>query len=378
MKTRVIKTNTDSDISEAIDQAAEILDKGGLVGFPTETVYGLAVCVDKGDSLQRLAQLKQRPPGKPFTLHIANRSLLDRYVPGLSLLEQNFLSKAWPGPLTAVFQLSQPQLDQVKNNISEKLIDALYHNNSIGVRLPDHWVANQLLSAVDSPIVAPSANLADQPPPTCAEDVLSQLNGKIDLLLDSGPTRYTKPSTIVKVKNHDIEILREGVLDMGTVKRMQNMTILFVCTGNTCRSPMAQGICRAQLAKIFSSDIDELVQKGYKVMSAGVMGSMGARASAEAVEVCRKDGVDISSHKSRLLTPNLIKQADFIFTMETSHYSAVTNMAPEARARTALLVEQGGITDPIGGSIEVYSACARRIKQGIIDRLDKGLTPMAG
>ena len=150
--------------------------------------------------------------------------------------------------------------------------------------------------------------------------------------------------------------------------------ILFVCTGNTCRSAMAQGFCQAQLAEKLSCKVDQLEKKGYKVMSAGVMGFDGASASPEAIQAAREAGADISKHKSRPLSANLIKQADYIFAMDNSHCRSAINLVPEAKTRIVLLTENCEIDDPISGSIEVYRSSATRIEQGVKERLEKGFT----
>jgi L-threonylcarbamoyladenylate synthase len=373
MKTITIKTDPSSQIDSAIAQAMETLQQGGLVAFPTETVYGLAARADQPASLTRLAQLKQRPVDKPFTLHIGRKSVLDRFVPDLSLLDRQFLNKAWPGPLTVIFQLNQAQQDEVRKSLPDRLIASLYHNNSIGIRLPDHPVACKLLTSSNSPIVAPSANLAGAAPPTCPQDVLEQLNGQIELLLDSGPTRYAGSSTVVKIQGDSMEIVRAGVLDFAVLERMRRVTILCVCTGNTCRSPMAEGIFRFRLAEKLSCPIDQLSEKGYKVMSAGVMAFGGMGATPEAVQASQEMGIDISSHRARLLMADMVNEADFVFIMSSSHYKAVERLSGQAITRTALLAEDEEIDDPVGMSIEAYRQCARHIADGIDRQLEKGL-----
>jgi protein-tyrosine phosphatase len=105
-----------------------------------------------------------------------------------------------------------------------------------------------MLSAVDSPVVAPSANLAGEPSPRSADEVLGTLEGKIDLLIDSGPTQYGIDSTIVAIDDAGWRIVRKGVYDQRTIKKFLRRKFLFVCTGNTCRSPLAAGLAKKLLA----------------------------------------------------------------------------------------------------------------------------------
>src|ERR1041384_3746763 len=143
-------------------------------------------------------------------------------------------------------------------------------------------------------------------------------------------------------------------------------TVLFVCTGNVCRSPMAEGIFR------------QAVQgRGYRVMSAGLGAVEGQPPSAYAVQAVRELGIDISSQRSRMLTPEMVQQADYIFGMTHSHVDTVTLLYPQAAEKTFLLREfdetldtfEKDISDPIGGSYEIYLNCRDQIEQGIVSLL---------
>ena len=375
METRIIKFGPSREgIDEAIGQAVEVLTKGGLVGFPTETVYGLAANADLPESVQKLAKIKQRPVNKPFTLHIGDKKVVSRYVPNISLLNRQLLRKAWPGPLTVVFNLNAEQMEQVREKLPAQQVEALYHNHSIGMRLPDYPAAQQLLTAVEKPIVAPSANISGEMPPISADEVLSELSGKIDLLLDGGTTRYAKASTIARLTGDSLEILREGVLDADVIRRMRSLTILFVCTGNSCRSPMAEGFCKQMVADKLDCSVDQLEEKGYKIESAGVLAYDGAQASPESIEVCREAGVDICSHKARYLTAGLLEHADIVYVMDRTHRQAVMELAISENKqslgrRLDFLSHQGDIADPIGMSLETYRRCAKRIAESVKERL---------
>lgn len=371
MKTEVVSVTTDADLTDQLSPAVDVLNRGGLVAFPTETVYGLAANVAAVGALAALAALKERPVDKPFTLHIGALHYFDRYVPGLSLLDRAFLRKALPGPMTAVFSLSDNQLEQARQRLGDELMAALYHEKTIGIRLPDDRVAQQLLCACNGPVVAPSANRARAHPPTTAQEVLEQLDGKIDMVLDAGPTTYARASTVIKLDGNRMKVLRQGVLDEAVLERMRVVNVLFVCTGNTCRSPMAEGLWAKMLAERLACSVDDLGTLGYNVASAGVMGLSSAPAAAEAVQTCAEYGADISGHQAQVLTDNLVRWADFIFVMSTSHYQAVVDMMPDARNKTQLLAKGASIEDPVGQPLEIYRQCARQIADAITERFDE-------
>jgi protein-tyrosine phosphatase len=154
------------------------------------------------------------------------------------------------------------------------------------------------------------------------------------------------------------------------LKDLMLTLVLFVCTGNTCRSPMAEALCKKLLADRHACKPEELGQRGFLVYSAGLAAMMGMEASPEAVTVVRDLGGDLSGHHSQPLTADLLAQADHLFTMTQSHLRTLLAFCPEGATQPRLLASDGSdIADPIGGEPEVYRECAGQILRCLQDAL---------
>lgn len=194
---------------EALDAAARVLRDGGLVAFPTETVYGLGADAGNGEAVARLYAAKGRPSFNPLITHVADRNAARRlalFNPAAEALATAF----WPGPLTLVL----PKREGAP--VSDLATAGL---DTIALRVPDHPVAQALLAAFGGPVVAPSANRSGHVSPTEAAHVQADLDGRIDLIVDGGPTRVGVESTIVACLDAPV-LLRPGGVPRAAIERV--------------------------------------------------------------------------------------------------------------------------------------------------------------
>lgn len=368
MAAEILRLSSNDANKSAIGRAVDVAARGGLVVFPTETVYGIGARGDDPAAMQRLRELKGRDSEKAFTVHIGAPEHLSRFVSNAPAAADRLTKKLWPGPLTLVILIPDPLETPISRELGSVVVPNLYYDNSIGLRCPDHPFALPFLRDLNHPFVASSANRSCEPAPVDAEAAMKTFADSVDLIVDFGRTTYAKASTIVRITDGGCEVLREGVYDARTVRRMATLRILFVCSGNTCRSPMAMGIARKMLAERLGCHPDELVAREIAVSSAGTSGGFGG-AAENAIAVMQKRGIDISEHTSSALNADMVQQADHVFVMTRTHREAVLRMVPRAEERVKLVLNEEDVTDPFGGSEADYEACASVLEAGLAERI---------
>jgi L-threonylcarbamoyladenylate synthase len=198
---RLIRVDAGENLGAGIRKAAQVIKSGGVVAFPTESFYGLAININDEEAIERLFSMKKREADLPILILIPSIGVLDRYVRHVPDIARRLMDQFWPGGLTLVFE-ANPQISPLLTAGTGK----------VGIRLSSHPVATSLAKALGAPITGTSANISGQPACRRAQEVFDALGNSVDLILDGGETAGGKGSTILDVTVDPPVLLREGMV----------------------------------------------------------------------------------------------------------------------------------------------------------------------
>lgn len=508
VRTRVIKVDPQRPDPQVVKEAASVILRGGLVAFPTETVYGLGANALDARAVEGIFRAKGRPPDNPLIVHVSRPEMLARLVTSVPSPAEKLINRFWPGPLTLLF----PRSEQVPDVVTAGL-------PTVAVRMPDHPVSHLLIDTCGVPVAAPSANVSGKPSPTNASDVLEDLDGKIDLVLDGGECDIGVESTVLDLVSPTPRILRPGgvskeeieetlgvpvevtsgrvpeeeipaspgmkyrhyapaadmyivlgdppsqveaalyhagrflqdgstvvvlsssetypeygalkerfpasfhAIDLGPrediakvaanlfaamrmadrlgadviisetfeekglglavynrlykasggktlrketpagVEGQRPLNVAFVCTGNTCRSPMAEVLFRRAWDARNRG-------KPVQVISRGIAAAPGSPATPEAREAVARRGLDLSGHQSMPLSAEDVEASDILITMTRDQKERLLRRFPGAAGKTFTVSEiassvTGDVADPIGFGQKAYEETAALLEKAV-------------
>ena len=216
---------------ETVEEAGRIIRAGGLVAFPTETVYGLGGDALNREAARRIYEAKGRPSDNPLIVHIARTGDLERIAEEIPEEAYRMAGQFWPGPLTMIFKKKDCVPDETTGG-----------RDTVAVRFPDQKTAQQLILSAGGFICAPSANLSGKPSPTTGEDVLEDMDGRIDMILDDGPCRVGLESTIVDMTCDPPEILRPGAVTEEMLRSCIPAVRVYTAEPGESKAPRAPGM----------------------------------------------------------------------------------------------------------------------------------------
>jgi protein-tyrosine phosphatase len=352
----VLDLRRSEDPRDAVHRAVQSLAEGNAICLPSETVYGLVASALDAEAITKLTKLVRGTELNPI---LAVKSLDEAcdFLYEKSPLLTRLARQCWPGPVALVASCANEDsaIHRLPLEVRSRLCQP---GKFVGFRVVRHAAFQNLLQYWSGPLVFQGLTSPDGAWVTTGKSAVDALAGESAIVLDDGPTRFGGACTMVRVDGNRFKILEHGVVEDNAIRQFAQPLILLVCTGNTCRSPMAETLLSQQLKQAISQG----VRLSARVASAGLAAMNGEPASSQAIEAMRLRGLDLSDHQSRVADESLLASADLILTMTQNHRQAILRNWPQLADRVHSLRHDGGdVVDPIGGPLDVYKNCAEQI-----------------
>lgn len=355
---------------EVIDRSVSELAGGHVVGLPFDTCYalcGLATDEQVGHAL-RSADAGE----SAWALASADPESARVLLEPLSTLQSRLISRLWPGPVLMRF----PDGERLPS-LPDAVVPLVQSPAGLQLLVPESPLCRRVLELLAGPLVC--AVSGDRHIGETAEHLNQRSGTNTGLIVDAGPTLRRYPLTILDVSPDSWKVARPGAVPERTIAEAACCQVLFICSGNTCRSPMAERLFRKLLARGLKCHEEELLKRGFSVRSAGLAAFEGAPASRESVELLHERGIDLSDHQSRRVSANLLLDADYILTMTRMHRETILQSYPELADRVRTIAPDGAdVSDPYGAGIDEYRRCFEQLENYLVTFANRFVDAQSG
>ncbi|MBA4189673.1 MAG: hypothetical protein C0467_16940 [Planctomycetaceae bacterium] len=346
----VLDWNPTVDPSELVRVTQEAVAAGSVVVLPGDCGYVSLVNPASPNAAKYLAALAAGGAGPPAVLAWAADDPVGLGLP-VSTTGRRLMYRAWPGPIVMAVA-GEPKWPSEWPEVVQKALTA---NGPVRFRCPEHPLCETIIPALSLPMLVVDTFL-----PT-AEAVLDLVDDPDTFAVAVGEHPAEGKPTVITLRGEGYEVTEPGLFSSDELEKFAARIVLFVCTGNTCRSPLAESLAKKLVADRLGCAPDDLPQRGLWMLSAGVATSGGDPASQDSVTVAGEFGASLENHESRGVNPELLAAADDVITMTRAHAQALAARYPGVGPTPRTLCGEGDLDDPIGAGIGVYRACARTI-----------------
>ncbi len=361
----IYKLSDRKNYSRIVDRAAEFVKSGGLIIYPTDTLYGFGANIYNPVAMERLYTVKGKDANVPVSIMVNSLEMIEELAGKLKSDERDKLQRLFPGKITVLIP------------IRKKTDIARFKNlNKLGFRIPDHSFCNDLNKKSGYPISTTSVNISGEPNLTDVTEILDRFGGKVDCIIDGGPVSSSMGSSIIDLSVSPPKLIRPGEVSLDEIeKRLETQistdlrgkfVVTFVCSGNICRSPMAERVLKKTLEKTkFKTQVI--------VQSASTLNLPASPAHLNAVKAAREADIDLEDHLSQRVSSKIMRESHIIFCMALNHYQYLRGKYPGLKNKIVLLKQwqvnrdliNPSIADPIGHDYPFFKQTFREIQSEI-------------
>ncbi len=369
---KILDWKSSDDTRDIVHIVVQALVEGRNVALPAETAYHAVTSGLNPKTAKKFEELAQSKHIGRCALFLRSAQELLDYVTHLSPVASRVAHRAWPGPLVLDLPIGDDR--SLVRMLPHEFLPLICKDGRAAFRVAAHNSIQHALRLMSGPLVA--APIQQNSRPAQRADIAGDIAGSV-IVVDDGGLPFDDFSTMIRIDGNECRIASEGVTSGEALYRHAQFIVLLVCTGNTCRSPMAEALMRNRFEERFPSSNSS--GSPVYVASAGLSAFPGGPAAPEAQSVMAARGLDLTKHQSYSVTEHTLRNADLILTMTRSHRQALLDIMPEIKPKVHLVSgSNSDVSDPYGCTEEVYRECADQIDGYVrqwVERLDGSIFP---